>query len=138
MSHLSIQGFLLRFIFALILVLITYNPSGHSYYHWVLETLPAVTPYIVLAGLALLIGWAIYLRATLRSLGLVGIILVVAVCGCILWLLFDMGIVSAEKSSLVAWIVLFFQALILTVGMSWSHIRRRLSGQIDGDDVDEN
>jgi len=27
--------------------------------------------------------------------------------------------------------------VILAVGMSWSHIRRRLSGQADMDDVDE-
>jgi Family of unknown function (DUF6524) len=28
-------------------------------------------------------------------------------------------------------------ATILAIGMSWSHVRRRLSGQADVDDVDE-
>jgi hypothetical protein len=29
-------------------------------------------------------------------------------------------------------------AAIMATGMSWSHIRRRMSGQLDVDDVDEN
>jgi len=28
-------------------------------------------------------------------------------------------------------------ATILAIGLSWSHVRRRLSGQTDVDDVDE-
>jgi hypothetical protein len=37
----------------------------------------------------------------------------------------------------VTWIVLFATSGILAVGMSWSHVRRRLSGQVDTDDVDQ-
>ena len=33
------QGFLLRFIFALVLVYVTYNPTGFSYYHWAKDVL---------------------------------------------------------------------------------------------------
>ncbi len=28
-------------------------------------------------------------------------------------------------------------ATVMAVGLSWSHIRRRVSGQVDADDVDE-
>ena len=28
------KGFLLRLLFAVLLVFISYNPSGYSYYHW--------------------------------------------------------------------------------------------------------
>jgi hypothetical protein len=35
------------------------------------------------------------------------------------------------------WIGLVMVATILAIGMSWSHVRRRLTGQADVDDVDE-
>jgi len=138
MNHLTWQGFGLRFIFAAVLVYGSYNPSGYSYFHWVVSSLPSITPYLAIAGLALAIGWAIYLRATLRSLGIIGIGLVLAVCGCLVWMMFDLGVLSLERSSVLAWVMLLLQSLVLAVGMSWSHIRRRMSGQIDADDVDDN
>ena len=138
MNQLTWQGFGLRFVFAAILVFASYNPSGYSFFHWIKNIFPAINPYIALAGLALIIGWAIYLRATLRSLGLVGIGLVLAVCGCLIWLMFDLGVLSLERSSVIAWVILVFQSLVLAIGMSWSHIRRRMSGQVDADDVDDN
>jgi hypothetical protein len=36
----------------------------------------------------------------------------------------------------MAWIVLFVFSMILAVGISWSHMRRRLTGQADVDEVD--
>jgi Family of unknown function (DUF6524) len=33
-------------------------------------------------------------------------------------------------------VVLVILSLILAVGMSWSHIRRRMSGQVDVDEKD--
>ncbi len=136
-NELTWQGFGLRWLFAVALVLVTYNPSGYSYVHWVISIFPSITPYIALAGLGLAIGWAIYVRATLRSLGPLGIGLIVGVLACFFWLLFDLGVLTLERSTAIAWLVLVFQSLILAVGMSWSHIRRRLSGQYDSDDVDQ-
>ncbi len=127
----------IRLVFALILVFSTYNPAGYSYFHWLKMKLPSVDPYMALAGIALAIGWVVYLRATLRSLGFIGLILVAAVCGCILWMLFDWGVLTLERSNVIVWAVMALQAFVLAVGMSWSHIRRRMSGQVDTDDVDD-
>jgi hypothetical protein len=38
--------------------------------------------------------------------------------------------------STLTWIVLVGLSLLLAVGMSWSHIRRRLTGQVDVDEVE--
>jgi len=35
-------------------------------------------------------------------------------------------------------VILILISSILAVGISWSHIRRKISGQVDADDVDEN
>jgi apolipoprotein N-acyltransferase len=135
------QGFLLRFIFALILVFVTYNPSGISYYHWASEIFASqdlsISPPFALISIILLIGWTVYLRATLRSLGGFGLILAFAFFAIIIWWLVDLGLLGIDRFSVLTYIILLLTSAVLAVGMSWSHIRRRLSGQTDVDDVDE-
>ncbi|MBD3633466.1 MAG: hypothetical protein HUJ23_00980 [Methylophaga sp.] len=134
------QGFMWRFIFALALVFITYNPSGLSYYHWLKSGLgegELLTPPFAMVSVVLLIGWTIYLRATFRSLGGFGLLLAIAFFAIVIWWLVDLGLLGINNVSVFSYIVLFLLAAVLAVGMSWSHIRRRLSGQADMDDVDE-
>ena len=71
-ESLGISGFGLRFVAALALVLLSFNPSGWSFYHWVAAAAPEITPPMALAAIALLIGWVVFLRATMRSLGVGG------------------------------------------------------------------
>lgn len=134
------QGFLLRFIFALILVFVTYNPTGISYYHWandIFYTDASISPPFALVSIILLIGWTVYLRATMRSLGGFGLILAFAFFAIIIWWLVDLGLLGIDRFSVLTYIILFLTSAVLAVGMSWSHIRRRMSGQADMDDVDE-
>lgn len=131
------SGFLLRFLAAFVLVFATYNPTEISYFHWVRNNLSAPSPWMALAGIVLLIGWTIYLRATARSLGAFGLFLAAAFFGAILWLVIDWGLVHVDSVKAVTYIVLVIMCGILAVGISWSHIRRRLSGQVDVDDVEE-
>jgi FtsH-binding integral membrane protein len=85
----------------------------------------------------LLIGWTIYIRATLRSLGGLGLGLAVAFFGIIIWWLVDIGLIGLGNVSAFTYLILFVIAAVLATGMSWSHIRRKLSGQTDVDDVEE-
>jgi len=137
MRSLTLQGFLLRLLFALLLVMLTYNPSGYSYTHWLQNSFSNIEPLLVLAGLSLVIGWVVYVRATLRSLGLIGLLLALLFFGAIIWLLIDMGWLGMENINAMSWVILFLISAVLAVGMSWSHIRRKLSGQVDSDDVDD-
>ena len=50
----------------------------------------------------------------------------------------DLGLVPRDSIRAVTYSALTIISIVLTVGMVWSHIRRRLSGQADVDDVDEN
>ena len=130
-------SFLIRLIAALILVFATYNPFEYSWYHRFISTPDKLDPLLILAGLVLLIGWIIYLRATLRSLGIIGTTLAVALFSVFIWLLIDRDILSLDETTLLQYIGLIMVAMVMAIGMSWSHIRRRLSGQLDVDDVDE-
>lgn len=133
----SFLSFLIRLIAALILVFATYNPYEYSWYHLFINAPDKLDPLLILTGLVLFIGWIIYLRATLRSLGIVGTTLALALFGVFVWLLVDRDILSLDETTLLQYIVLVIIATIMAIGMSWSHIRRRLSGQLDVDDVDE-
>jgi len=130
-------SFLGRWIFALALVLGTYNPTQWCYFNWATAESTEFGPVVAIVGIALLIGWIIFLRATFISMGWLGIVLEGALFGCVVWLLVDLGWLSLDSGGTFSWVVLVILSLILAVGMSWSHIRRRLSGQFDVDDHDD-
>ncbi len=129
-------SFLLRWLAALLLVLVTFNPTSLNYVRWATEG-TASLPMIILLGMILLVGYVIFLRATFRSIGGLGIVLVAALVGAFLWVLFDFGIISLENPGALTWIGLIALSFVLGVGLSWSIIRRSLSGQLDVDDVEE-
>lgn len=133
----GLVGFLIRLVLAIVLVLATYNPSGTSLYHWVQEGFETDLPLKVLACVVLLIGYVICVRATFRSIGIVGVGLVAALLGAIGWVLYDYGYLDVEDPGLMQWLILLGAGLILGIGLSWSHVRRAISGQADMDDVDD-
>jgi Na+/melibiose symporter-like transporter len=129
--------FALRWVFAFVLVVATYNPTQWNYTRWALNDHAEQTALVVFLGLVLAIGYIIYIRATLRSIGPFGMLLVAALFGSLIWVLFDFGLLSLENRNAQVWLGLFALSLVLGVGLSWSIIRRRLSGQVDMDDIDE-
>ena len=129
------MGFLMRWLFAFVLVAATYNPTEYNFVRW--ATTSDQLSITVLAGLMLLVGYIIYLRATLRSIGAFGMALILAVVGAILWVLYDFGLLDLQNQTLTVWIGIFALSLVLGIGLSWSIVRRKLSGQADVDDVDE-
>lgn len=130
------MGFILRWLCAFLLLAATFNPTEYNYVTWVRSYGGANLSIAVLVGLILGIGYIIYLRATLRSIGLVGMMLVVAVVGACLWVLYDFGVLRLDNPSLNLWLGLLALSFVLGIGLSWSHVRRSLSGQADMDDVD--
>ena len=63
--------------------------------------------------------------------------LVAALIAALLWVLADNGLLDLDNQGLMTWIGLFALSLILAIGLSWSLVRRAISGQADVDDVDE-
>ena len=130
-------SFISRLVFALVLVFGTYNPTDYSYVSWVLNETTTFGPVTALVGVALLIAWIVFLRATFMSMGWLGIILGAALFGCVVWLFVDLGWLALDSSGAITWVALVLVAFLLAVGMSWSHIRRSLTGQFDVDDVED-
>lgn len=137
-SAFGLMDFFLRWIAALILVLLSYNPSGWSYTHWVKRAFGAseLGPLHFLAGAVLLGGWTIFIVATRRSLGDVGLWIGAAILAALVWLLVDIGWLGFDSIEAISWVLLVCLSVLLALGLSWSHVWRRLSGQLEVDDND--
>ena len=136
MDEFKFSGLLWRVAFSLALVFLTFNPSGHSYYHWLAEGFPQVQPVEAIAGIVLLGLWIFFVRSTLLALGALGVILLLALFAAIVWWVVSRGWLDLGDRRALGWIVLTVLGLLLGIGMSWSHIRRRMSGQASVDRVD--
>jgi len=131
------MSFLLRWLFAFALIAATFNPTQWNFVQWAKTNFSQEMPITVLLGLILFVGYVIYIRATIRSIGLFGMSLVFAVFAALIWVLYDRGILSLNNSDLNVWMGILALSLILGIGLSWSFVRRSLSGQYDVDDADE-
>lgn len=123
---------------SLILVLATYNPTSFSYYRWLRNSISAgeLGPEHFVAGIAVVIGWTIFVVATQKSLGSVGLVLGAALIGGFVWWMTDLGLIAVGSVSALSWVALICLAMLLAVGLSWSHVWRRLTGQVEVDDND--
>jgi hypothetical protein len=131
-------SFLVRLAMAATLVLLTFNPTRFSYLHWLKQSYEAGTLGAghALAGVVVASGWVILFRATFRSLGPLGMFLGAAFFGTLVWFLISVGALSINARSTITWIALLCLSGLMALGLSWSHVRRRLTGQLDVDDVD--
>lgn len=140
-ERLTPGGMIVRFLTALLLVYATFNPEGISFYHWTVvplmrgEGIGSVGPLKVVGAILLLIGWLVFLQATRRSLGIIGAVLVFALGAAIVWLLIDWHVVAPTSARAITHVVLIIVSLVLAIGLSWSSFTRRVTGQLDTDQV---
>ena len=126
-------GVLVRLVAALALVLLTYNPTGRSFYDWAMRDFANLTALKAFSGALLLVGWVICIRAALTSLGALGLVLSALVLGTLVWVLTDYGVLNPDRPSLLSWISLIIIGIILGIGLSWSLLRTRVTGQVEVD-----
>nr|WP_282189153.1 DUF6524 family protein [Azospirillum sp. SYSU D00513] len=115
-------------------VLGSYNPYTFSYYRWVTEV-DGFASLKMFVGLVLLVLHLVCLVASVRSLGLVGVGLMTALLGSGAWVLADNSLLNIEDPSVFGLTLLTLLSTVYGFGISWSHIRNRLSGQVDSNDI---
>ena len=137
-KELNWAGFFMRLAATTVLVFATYNPTGWSFVHWLQYAFSSnvLGPEHFVIGILILIGWIILLTATQRSMGTFGLILGAALFGGVVWMLVDFGVLRIDSVSKFTWVILIILSLMLAIGLSWSHVWRRLTGQFDTDDED--
>jgi len=128
------MGFLIRWLVAFALLAATYNPTGLSFVQWALENWESQTSLVVLFGLLLLVAFIVFLTAVLRGIGALGVVLVLAVAGAIVWVAYDFELLDIQNPTAMTWVGLVALSLVLAVGMYWGILWRRISGQVEVDD----
>ena len=112
------MGYILRVLAAFGLLSLTYNPTQYNFARWAEANWSAQMPLAVLFGLLLLVGYIIYLRATLRSIGLFGMCLVLALVAALLWVASDYGWLSFDNPTLNIWLAITALSVVLGIGLS--------------------
>lgn len=137
MGNFSIAGFAWRVAFALAMVLLTFNPAGYSYFHWVRGNFPAFAPAQAVLGIGLLVLWIFLWRSMMQAIGSMGLLLMAAFTAALVWLFVSWGWLDVSNATTMAWVVLIALGLIRGVGMSWAIVRRELIGQATVDEIDD-
>jgi len=119
----------IRLLLAFVAVFGTYNAFEMDYITLIQEK--GVTPVVGIMGMLLIITWVIVIRATYNSLGPIGIGLVAAFLATLVWLMTD----YIDVGPFIKTILQFCLFFLLAIGINWSRIRRKLSGQLDVNDV---
>ena len=70
----------------------------------------------------------------LRHIGLKAMSIALAA---LIWMIVSWGWVTLDNTNALTWIGLIVLALILAIGMAWSHLYRRWTGQATVDEVNE-
>jgi len=133
----SLKGFLLRWLAAFVLVFITFNPTGYSLFHWLWPLGDEQLPLKILVLILLLGCYMFFVSATVKSLGMLGVVVVFAFCGVLVWLFADQGWLQLDSSNVMSWVMILTISTLLGLGISWSHLKKRITGQFDTDDVGE-
>ena len=129
----SWRGIGIRVGIAVLLVLATYNPAGFSFFHWLTTPPAGITALKALAGVVLVIGWVICLRTAYVSLGPVGLALGSALLGALVWELVDLKLIDPANPTAMSWVVLVIVGVLLGIGLGWSLVRARTTGQVEVD-----
>jgi hypothetical protein len=136
MGNFSFGGFLARWGASILLVFLTYNPTGRSFVHWVAGTFPHVEPLQAVAGIALLGAWAFFAHSTWRALGTFGVAIATAFFAALVWLFVSWHWLTLTDTGAITWVVLGMLSFLLALGLSWGHVERRVAGQTVVDEVD--
>jgi hypothetical protein len=122
-------GFVSRWLASLFVVFATYNPSGYSYYHWIVARTDDHLSLKVAAGVLLATGYLVAARISRAAIGTSGF-----VTGLVAAIFFSYGVASLVSAggslgAALHYVYLTALATAIAVGISWSHMKHRLTGQ---------
>jgi hypothetical protein len=118
----------MRLVGAIAVVLLTYNPTGYSFYHWAMRDFASITALKAFAGALLPVGWVVCIRTAFVSFDALGLLLSVPVLGTLIWMLRDYGILNPDSPSLLAWVTLIVIGIIFGIGLFRSLLRACVTG----------
>ncbi len=125
----SLGGFLVRWAGCVFLVFASYNPTGYSYYHWIIGGGDAQLPMKVASGLALGTAYLAAVRIARVALGNSGFITGLVAATLVSIAMLSLVSPGTRFAEVVRYLHLVSVGTTLAVGVSWSHIKHRVTGQ---------
>jgi len=122
-------SFLIRWLAVSTLVFATYNPSGYSYVHWLGTWQTELVALKIAVGLIIVGAFWMLIFATWLVLRVLGLYLLLAMVLSLAVAAWQLGLVPTTSDSL-QFLLLAMIATYLTIGVSYGHIRYRLTGQV--------
>jgi hypothetical protein len=131
------MGFVLvRFLLSLAFVFATYNPTGYSIFHWITDAGVGVLSLKAVIGLAIAMMYYAIFRVVFAAFRRSG--LVVAGLAAVLFVSELASIFVPQRSQpfwhfnilLSQYIILCAAAIVVALGVSWSHLIEQLTGQL--------
>jgi len=126
---------LVRLVLAASVVFATYNPSGTSIYHWVMENPNPTDAWVVLGAIVGVLLNVALLIAAWKALGMLGTLIVVVFFAALTYLSLQEGWVSTGSAESLQWLGLILYSVFLGIGMSGAIIWRRATGQVVTDEA---
>jgi hypothetical protein len=117
-----------RWLISATLVFASYNPSGHSYWHW--ATAPGGSPSLeACIGIFLLAAWVAVARMAFAALGYRGVAAVVSLIIAAIVFRVGLGWLIFANVAVTGYTILLWISTVLGIGLSWSFLQRRISGE---------
>lgn len=126
-----------RMIIAAIVVFATYNPTGTSVFHWVVNNENPSDAWVILGAIVVILANIALLIAAWKALGKLGTIIVAIFFGALIYLSLQEGWVSADSRVSLEWLALILYSVFLGIGLSGAIIWRRATGQVVTDEADD-
>lgn len=127
----QLDGLLARLLAVMALVGGAYNPSGYSYYHWILNGGFERPASKIFVGLVIGVGLAFCYASTLRSLRLPLLLPALGLIVLAVRLLNRWGWIDLANPLQRTLVIELSIVLVFTLGLAYSTIRFRLTGQYD-------
>lgn len=124
-----------RLLLAAFVVFATYNPSGTSVYHWVVDNPDPADAWVVLAGIVVVLINIAMLIAAWKALGKLGTVIVIVFFAALAYLSLQEGWVSTDSGESLQWLGLILYSVFLGIGLSGAIIWRRATGQVITDEA---
>lgn len=113
-----------------------WNPWGNSISKMMIGDAELSTKLLV--GVVLVIVFGIFINATYRALGKVGLSLYLIFLGAIFYFLIDHQILDPNNLSAIKYVAPFLIALLLAIGSQGAKIYRSITGRVAVEDPDTN
>jgi len=134
-STFSGSSLVVRLLFSLALVFATYNPTGYSFFHWLIDAGAGPLSLKLLATVSLVMIYYASARiafAALRRSGVIAAALLILLCVIEMALLVPTPRKASWRMAVEAgqYVVLLAIAVMVSFGISWSSLIERLTGQL--------